>query len=569
MTPAIAIIGAGPSGLLLSRLLQHLGNISSTIFELDSSSSARGQGGTLDIHEETGQRALKAAGLSSEFQKHMRPEGDYLRLADKAGFIHIDEETPGEGRPEIDRTQLRQFLINSVPAKSIEWASKVASVRPTPDGHFRVVLTDRSEDPRSFDLVVGADGAWSRVRPLVTNVLPFYSGISGVEVRFHNVDTAHPEISKLVGQGSYFCLSDEKACFAQRQGDGSIRNYAILRAPESWIDDCGIDFSNPQATKAALLEQYFDDWSEANKDLIRLADDDQVIARKLMMLPVDHRWTSRPGVTLMGDAAHVMTPFAGEGVNNAMVDALELAENVVAALRDGPAGTMKENLAKAVKDYEKGMFARVHGIAHETLQGLGILFSKNAPLEFKEMMEGFKAGGRDVTAIEVTGSGFQTLVYGLDPNLLFGHSTVRRDWNENGYGRVTLISNNIPLVGAWSLPFPSEMSRSAVLTDLIFASGPGHPLVKARLANVRLESLSSGAKARAVQLNLTAERLRDIGVDFGIVGGDMNAISDSDRALPEACGLDPRGISTYQQVSTCQPLSFTLNVPRRIGVNFR
>ncbi len=138
---------------------------------------------------------------------------------------------------------------------------------------------------------------------------------------------------------------------------------------------------------------------------------------------------------------------------------------------------------------------------------------------------------------EVTGPGFQTLLSTDWIQTYFSVIPQPEATDENCYGCVTLISNNIPLIGAWSLPFPSEMRRSAILTDLLFASGPDRPPVNVRLANVHLESLSSGARTRAVQLNLTAERLRDVGVDFGIVGGDMNAISDSDMALPEACGL--------------------------------
>ncbi|KAK0469188.1 Endonuclease/exonuclease/phosphatase [Desarmillaria tabescens] len=193
---------------------------------------------------------------------------------------------------------------------------------------------------------------------------------------------------------------------------------------------------------------------------------------------------------------------------------------------------------------------------------------------------------------EVMGPGFQTLLSTDWIQNYFSVIPQSEATDENGYGCVTLISNNIPLVGAWSLPFPSEMSRSAILTDLLFASGPGRPPVKVRVANVHLESLSSGARARSIQLNLTAERLRDIGVDFGIVGGDMNAISDSDRALPEACGLvdswkgadnDESGFTWgYQPTSRFLPgrldkichtlpqsLSLTLDVPRQIGVNLK
>ncbi|KAK0484778.1 Endonuclease/exonuclease/phosphatase [Armillaria novae-zelandiae] len=191
---------------------------------------------------------------------------------------------------------------------------------------------------------------------------------------------------------------------------------------------------------------------------------------------------------------------------------------------------------------------------------------------------------------EVTGPGFQTL---LSTDWIQTHFSVipqAEATDENGYGCVTLISNNIPLIGTWSLPFPSEMRRSAILTDLLFASGPGLSPVKVRLANVHLESLSSGARARAVQLNLTAERLHDVGVDFGIVGGDMNAISESDRALPEACGLvdswkgannDESGFTWgYQPTNRFLPgrldkichtpsFNFTLDVPHRIGVNLK
>ncbi|KAG7451678.1 uncharacterized protein BT62DRAFT_442136 [Guyanagaster necrorhizus] len=193
---------------------------------------------------------------------------------------------------------------------------------------------------------------------------------------------------------------------------------------------------------------------------------------------------------------------------------------------------------------------------------------------------------------EIRGPGFQTILSTDWIQNCFFVIPQSEATDDNGYGCVTLISNNLPLVGAWSLPFPSEMNRSAILTDLLFASGPGRPPVKVRLANVHLESLSSGAGARVIQLNITAERLRDVGVDFGIVGGDMNAISNSDKVLPESCGLvdswkgaeyDESGFTWgYQPTSRFPPgrldkichtlpqsFNFTLDVPRRIGVDLR
>ena len=75
--PKIAIIGAGPSGLTLANLLQQY-NILFTVYEFETGANERNQGGTLDLHAESGQLALREAGLYEEFKKYARPEGDAL-----------------------------------------------------------------------------------------------------------------------------------------------------------------------------------------------------------------------------------------------------------------------------------------------------------------------------------------------------------------------------------------------------------------------------------------------------------------------------------------------------------
>ncbi|KAF9009262.1 oxidoreductase [Hymenopellis radicata] len=366
--PSIAIVGAGPGGLIFARIL-HQGGITPTIFELDASASARGQGGSLDIHKESGQIALATGGLTAEFDKIVRSESDAIRLADKTGFLHLDMENPDETRPEVLRVQLRIMLAESLPADSIRWGSKVVSVAPESNGtKFAVTLADGST-AGGFDLVVGADGAWSRVRPLLTDVVPFYSGISMVEVH-----AAHPDVLALVGGGSYICLSDNKGLLAQRQGNGNVDTYAMLRVPETWLEEQAFVFPKD---KRRFLEENFGDWSEANKSLVLLSADEWIAERKLTMLPVDFTWETRKGVTLLGDAAHLMTPFSGKGVNNALVDGMELAEQVLKSPGD---------LERAVREYEKGMFPRVKAVAEETMQKLEQFFTEKGALGFVEAM---------------------------------------------------------------------------------------------------------------------------------------------------------------------------------------
>ncbi|CAF9907684.1 MAG: hypothetical protein ALECFALPRED_003752 [Alectoria fallacina] len=382
----IAIIGAGPGGLVLARLL-HLANIPFALYEAEPSRTSREQGGSLDLHEESGQLALHAAGLYSEWKKIARSEGEDMRVADKHGKLFMEEvDTQGRNnRPEVDRIQLRGLLLDSLPEETIHWGHKMRSISPSSDDdgkhdvHLETAAGTRME---TFDLVVGADGAWSKVRPLLSGTKPHYSTISCLDTRIRSVDTLHPAISKLVGQGTYLAFSDRKGLVGQRNGDGSIRTYIMLQKPETWLKDVGVDWSDEMATKNYMLEEEFKDWSEELKGLITHANPD-IAARPFYMLPTDFSWTSKPGLTILGDAAHLMTPFAGEGVNLAMADAMDLSKAIVKASTESE----DTQLFDAIKEFEKTMLVRSHEKMEETWRNLELFFKPDAPKEFVQVFE--------------------------------------------------------------------------------------------------------------------------------------------------------------------------------------
>lgn len=384
-SPRVAIVGAGPGGLVLARLL-HLANVPFTLYEAEPSRTSREQGGSLDLHEESGQLALHAAGLYSVWKEIARSEGEDMRVADKHGELFLEEVgTEGHNRPEVDRIQLRGLLLDSLPEGSIQWGHKVRSISPSSEGNGKHEIhleTASGNRTQTFDLVVGADGAWSKVRPLLSDTKPHYSTISCLDTRIRSVDTLHPAISKLVGQGTYFACSDKKGLVGQRNGDGSIRTYVMLQKPETWLKDVGVDWSDATATKKYMLEAEYKDWSDDQKGLIAHADPD-IVARPFYMLPIDFSWPSKPGLTLLGDAAHLMTPFAGEGVNLAMLDAMDLGSAIVEASKEAE----KASLFDAIKRFEAKMLERSHEKMEETWRNLELLFAPDAPREFVRVFE--------------------------------------------------------------------------------------------------------------------------------------------------------------------------------------
>ncbi|PQE29564.1 monooxygenase fad-binding protein [Rutstroemia sp. NJR-2017a BBW] len=378
-SPRIAIIGGGPGGLTLARILQR-NQMECTVFELDKDRFARGQGGLIDLHGDSGQLALRNAGLLETFQKYSLAGADAMKLVKADGTVAWDENDmkhdfvrQDRDRPEIDRGRLRDILIDSLDPASIRWNSKIIRVVPNQsnDAEFDLHFADHAEE--GFDLVVGADGAWSKVRPLVSDQVPEYSGVVGIELNAHKVSEKHQWLSDYVGRGSLFMFDEGRHLICQRNGEDGIRAYASVRQPETWIKDSGIDWENNELARKQLIERYYSDCHEDLKRVIAEASDGLTV-RTLHMLPVGFRWSPRPGVTLLGDAAHLMTPFAGVGVNVAMTDSMCLAEALLKQ-RHNFETDLQGSLKVAIEEYEEPMFVRAKKFMELTYQGLQGHFS--------------------------------------------------------------------------------------------------------------------------------------------------------------------------------------------------
>ncbi|RKE17696.1 NAD(P)/FAD-dependent oxidoreductase [Streptomyces sp. TLI_171] len=352
----LAIIGGGLGGLTLARVL-HVHGIPAAIFDLEPNADARTQGGMLDIHHDSGQLALKEAGLYEQFEKLIHPGGQALRVLGPDGTVHLEQEDDGAGgRPEIDRGDLRTLLLESLPGGTVHWGRKAVGVQALGDGRHRVEFADGSAI--TTDLLIGADGAWSKVRPLLSTASPAYTGISFVEADLHDAAHRHPRSAEVIGGGMFMALGDGRGFLAHLESDGSVHVYAAVRAGQDWLD--GAEQSGIRAGALAA----FADWDEALRGLLADADGELTL-RRIHALPVGHRWERTAGVTLLGDAAHLMSPFAGEGANLAMHDGAELG----LALAAHPG-----NPEAALQAYERTMFERAAASARESGESLELMF---------------------------------------------------------------------------------------------------------------------------------------------------------------------------------------------------
>lgn len=369
---SIAIVGGGPGGLTLARLLQMKG-ADVKVYERDFNKNARVQGSPLDLHENSGLAAIRKAGLLNEFRDNFLPGADKtLIVNEKAEIFYSDHETNLEEnfggehfRPEIDRGSLRKILLESLEPETVIWDSYFLSMEKHDNGWK---LNFKNKESVYADIVIACDGANSKIRPYITDIKPVYTGIMILEGNIYQSKKKVPEIDALINGGKIMAFGNEKNILLGQKGHGDLGFYTSFRAPENWPDESKLNFNDI----SQILEWFkitYPEWSNIWHQLFENAET-PLIPRPIYCMPLDERWRTQFNLTMIGDAAHVMPPFAGEGANMAMLDALELSEYLSSEKYD--------SLTDAISEFEINMRKRASKAVQESLENGEKMHAENA-----------------------------------------------------------------------------------------------------------------------------------------------------------------------------------------------
>jgi 2-polyprenyl-6-methoxyphenol hydroxylase-like FAD-dependent oxidoreductase len=289
-----------------------------------------------------------------------------LRLTDAYGAILHDHPRRMSGagkRPEIERGPLRDLLLDSLQPSTVEWDCKLDSAEMRGE---QVLLRFASGKTALADIAIGSDGANSRLRELVTPIRPEYVGVSLVEGLVPAAKQTIPKLWDLLGGSALIALGGERTIGMGTKPEGSVLFYAGLKTYDDTARRSLEEALIPDR-RVAWFHENFEGWGDLWEPLFGKAV--SMAWRPLIACPSNQHWEPKPNVTLIGDAAHVMPPYAGEGVNMAMLDALVLSKLLLS----------EESSCRAIEMYEAAMFARMQHITADTMANTDMFYAPDAP----------------------------------------------------------------------------------------------------------------------------------------------------------------------------------------------
>jgi len=307
----VIIVGAGVSGLTLAAALAQLAPQHDVeLYERDASAAGRRKSYAIGLKGETGLAVLERLGLRDEVLAGGAQQVTNFVITDQQGALPSGNDDSRQTY-RVQRDHLQSVLAEALPDDSVRYGFQALGFE-TMDNRIRVIFTGGRHT--QGDVVVGCDGVGSALRRQLIDDAPQFLGLSAI-----TGDAALASEDPLLSGGYFMTLGDHgDSFFCYRQPGGVHFSYTSAVEPSALE-------SMSQADLLHRVREATADWHPLIGSITAAADPESIKPRGYY--DRDPSKKIRDGnVWLLGDAAHPMSPFQGQGGNTAMIDALALAE---------------------------------------------------------------------------------------------------------------------------------------------------------------------------------------------------------------------------------------------------